>query len=692
MQCPPLAPMGEGGDLSEADVMCKKSKHVEHPVGDQFVPIHLPENIPPVENNDVSEFSGEMEFSGGPTDFFEVSVGGNKAHQGPQEISEGQSAVLRDLSLGQNISESQVGTRDIKKSQEVQKKSEIRDFMGSSGQSSKRKKIETLFTSLTTKKSKSPGFFEEKLENFSPNKSIPQCASDFQCKEDLRGMGSPLHNAPLDRSEGWAFVSPNPPEIEVFQVSSLDSMDPPPKFSSENFAAIASGFQLKTTHSGGLTTPKSKLGTESMGWTPPRGGTTPSDPMDIDLPSPSDQIYPQTDYSSGFLPRPAANLSPHILGIQPGFGENFGSVARRTPPHVEILGKAPAGIDIFEPGCLPQSSQACQSSSKTFSVDPLSSFEEMEFSSNFSSRRAPALHSLGGWVGDRPSSQIEHANHQSVSVSVSVTHPELPNMGVAGITPINKLLARDAFACKCALQTITPLCPSFASHSMMPVPCKSPTLPQAFTGSPLFRPIFSPREQNFARENLGIYGDQQKVGKSSELLWLIDGEVEQGLEFPLTPPRLSPKIRDAPADFEDFCRGSSLTSVFGELVIDGNETIFPKGSFEFIGPGGPPSPKIVEKNPIFEDWVMDLSTPTTVFEDLDFSCDTPVFGASNDMSSRNFPGHRAGGRESPTVGLIPPPRPGGACGRCLGLVFSRKILGCNFPFAKWFSKGFFSRN
>ena len=341
---PSLGSHGGGGDLSEADVMCKKSKHVEHPVGDQFVPIHLPENIPPVENNNVSEFSGEMEFSGGPTDFFEVSVGGNKAHQGPQEISEGQSAVLRDLSLGQNISESQVGTRDIKKSQEVQKKSEIRDFMGSSGQSSKRKKIETLVTSLTSKKSKSPGFFEEKLENFSPNKSIPQCASDFQCKEDLRGMGSPLHNAPLNRSEGWTFVSPNPPEIEVFQVSSLDSMDPPPKFSSENFAAIASGFQLKTTHSGGPTTPKSKLGTESMGWTPPRGGTTPSDPMDIDLPSPSDQIYPQTDYSSGFLPRPAANLSPHILGIQPGFGENFGSVARRTPRMSRFWGKPQRGL------------------------------------------------------------------------------------------------------------------------------------------------------------------------------------------------------------------------------------------------------------------------------------------------------------------------------------------------------------
>ena len=71
---PSLGSHGGGGDLFEVDVMCKTFKHVEHPVGDQFVPIHLPENIPPVENNNVSEFSGEMEFSGGPTEFFEVSV------------------------------------------------------------------------------------------------------------------------------------------------------------------------------------------------------------------------------------------------------------------------------------------------------------------------------------------------------------------------------------------------------------------------------------------------------------------------------------------------------------------------------------------------------------------------------------------------------------------------------------------
>ena len=87
-------------------------------------------------------------------------------------------------------------------------------------------------------------------------------------------------------------------------------------------------------------------------------------------------------------------------------------------------------------------------------------------------------------------------------------------------------------------------------------------------------------------------------------LWLIDGGVEQGLECPLTPPQSSPKIQDTPAEFEEFCRGASLASVFGDLVISENDPIFPKVSFDMIvyelsGPADPHLSKNCRENSSF---------------------------------------------------------------------------------------------
>ena len=167
-------------------------------------------------------------------------------------------------------------------------------------------------------------------------------------------------------------------------------------------------------------------------------------------------------------------------------------------------------------------------------------------------------------------------------------------------------------------------------------------------------------EQKSAWENWDGIEGAQKNREPREFLWLIDGEVEQGLGFPLTPPRSSPKMQNTPTEFEEFCRGASLTSVFGDLVISENDPIFPNVSIDMIdcelsGPDDPPGPKIVEKTPILDIWEGYGPTPLSMDFDFELSCDFPSFGMSGQVFAQDF-SQDSGGSESPLVCLILPPR------------------------------------
>ena len=297
------------------------------------------------------------------------------------------------------------------------------------------------------------------------------------------------------------------------------------------------------------------------------------------------------------------------------------------PPHVGILGSAPAGNDVFESECLPQTSQACQSSPESSMMDPSFSFGEGDFPPGFSSVRFPSAGSQGGWVRDHPPSMFEPGFSSDAS-----------NLGASGITPIKVM---SGTVSKQIRKHSPPLCLSLVLPSSLPVPCQNISPPQAHACPSTFRPIFPMNEQKVAWENWDVIGGTQKIRVPGEFLWLIDGGVEQGLGCPLTPPQSSPEIQDTPAEFEEFCRGASLASVFGDLVISENDPIFPKVSFDMIdcelsGPGDPPCPKIVERTPILDIWEGYGPTPLSMDFGFEFSCDIPSFGMSGQVLAQLF--------------------------------------------------------
>ena len=187
---------GEGGGQIESSSIPEKSKSLDHIIESQNAPSHLPEKILLTEKSEVLETSSEMEFSGGSGNIFGVTVGGQDTPCELQELSEGYLADSSGLSKEQRNVGTQRRLQETKKSPEGQKNSEFGDLRSSPTQFSKRQKIESFSGVSVLQNSESVEFFGEKLGSFPPVSQIPQGITDTQSQQDLRGMGSPLHEAP----------------------------------------------------------------------------------------------------------------------------------------------------------------------------------------------------------------------------------------------------------------------------------------------------------------------------------------------------------------------------------------------------------------------------------------------------------------------------------------------------------------
>ena len=323
----------------------EKSKVFSHTVENQNEPSHLPEKNPLTEKNEVSGTSSKKEFSGGSEDFCEVTVGGKDTPCELPEISEGQSTVSARFRKEQKSPESQKGLSETKKSPEGQKKSEFGDLRSSPTQFSKRQKIESSPDVLALRNSELAECFGEKLGNFPPASHIPQGLTDSQNQQGLRGMGSPIREAPSLGTGGGRPVSENPPSPDFIQKTIMDSMETVTKFHSGNFVENASGFQRKTTHSGGLRTPKTKLGTDSSDGSLPMGGSLINSLSAMQISRTPSQTCPQPSFSDNISPSTAPVLSQNILGKHTVqiFGEAFDSALLRTPPACWNFGVSPSG-------------------------------------------------------------------------------------------------------------------------------------------------------------------------------------------------------------------------------------------------------------------------------------------------------------------------------------------------------------
>ena len=262
---------GEGGGQIESSSIPEKSKSLDHIIESQNAPSHLPEKILLTEKSEVLETSSEMEFSGGSGNIFGVTVGGQDTPCELQELSEGYLADSSGLSKEQRNVGTQRRLQETKKSPEGQKNSEFGDLRSSPTQFSKRQKIESFSGVSVLQNSESVEFFGEKLGSFPPVSQIPEGITDTQSQQDLRGMGSPLHEAPSLGTGGEARVRKSS-QSRFISENNNGQHGNSHKIPFREFCRKSKWFSMENHPFRGFQDPQVQAWHRQTYWVPPKGG------------------------------------------------------------------------------------------------------------------------------------------------------------------------------------------------------------------------------------------------------------------------------------------------------------------------------------------------------------------------------------------------------------------------------------